>query len=129
MRVLAMNFLSFSFLAAVSYVLTVVTDATLCLHNTLPRGLDSDYLQWQPNNNQPRGAQAPSIALSKHTVNIDFPLLSIYKSASNIGTLVISFITFELGVILKVKYARTEIFDSLLNSHKEATIKNLISAC
>lgn len=127
MRVLAMNLLSFSVLAAVSYVLTVVTDATLCLHNALPRGLDC--LQWQPNNDQPRGAQAPSIALSKHTVDTDFPLLNICKSASNIGALVISLITFELGVILKVKYARAEIFDSLLNSHKEAPIKNLISAC
>lgn len=132
MRVLAMNLLSFRVLSAVSYVLTVVTDTTLCLHDALPKGLDPGslgYLQWQPSNDQHREAQAPSIVPSKHTANTDFPLLNTYKSVSNIGTLVISFITFELGVILKVKYARAEIFNSLLNSHKEATIKNLISTC
>lgn len=110
----------------------MVTGATLCLHDALPRGLDPDSLgslQCQPNNNQPLGAQAPSIAPSKHTANTDFLSLNTYKSVSNIGTLVIPFITFELGVILKVKYARAEIFNSLLNSHKETTIKNLISAC
>lgn len=103
MRMLAINLLSFSVLAAVSYILTVVTDTTLCLHDALPRGLYPDSLQWQPSNDQPCGAQAPRIAPSKHTANTDFPLLNTYKSISNVGIMVISFVMSELGVVLKVK--------------------------
>lgn len=95
-----MDLFSFNVLAAVSYLLTMVTDATVCLHDALPRGLNPGSLWCQPGNDQPHGAKAPSIALSKHTVNIS-------KSVSNIGTLIISFITFDPGIIIESKICKS----------------------